>query len=79
VVPHPDANIHEASVREFLQDRVPSNAVWAQTVIASLFAVVAFIVLPSVGVGYADRDPDQGVRRHTSADTGTRAVPWCFG
>jgi hypothetical protein len=30
---------------------VPSNAVWAQTVIASLFAVVAFIVLPSIGVG----------------------------
>ena len=30
---------------------VPSNAIWAQTVIASLFALLAFIVLPSVGVG----------------------------
>jgi glutamate:GABA antiporter len=31
--------------------KVPSNAVWAQTVIASLFALVAFVVLPSIGIG----------------------------
>jgi hypothetical protein len=31
--------------------KVPSNAVWAKTVIASLFALVAFIVFPSVSVG----------------------------
>jgi hypothetical protein len=30
---------------------VPSNAVWVQTVIASLFALVAFVVFPSLGVG----------------------------
>src|SRR4051812_30130053 len=31
--------------------KVPSNAVLVQTVIASLFALVAFIVFPSLGVG----------------------------
>jgi hypothetical protein len=31
--------------------KVPSNAVWLQTVIASLFALVAFIVFPSLGIG----------------------------
>ncbi|MFG1929996.1 APC family permease [Mycobacterium sp. NPDC048908] len=31
--------------------KVPSNAVWAQTVIASVFALVAFVVLPSIGFG----------------------------
>ncbi len=31
--------------------KVPSNAVWVQTVIASLFALVAFVVMPSMGVG----------------------------
>ena len=29
----------------------PAKAVWAQTVIASLFALVAFIVMLSIGVG----------------------------
>jgi amino acid transporter len=31
--------------------KVPSNAVWAQTAIASVFALAAFVVLPSLGVG----------------------------
>jgi amino acid transporter len=31
--------------------KVPSNAVWAQTVSASVFALVAFVVLPSIGFG----------------------------
>ncbi|HKP40666.1 APC family permease [Mycobacterium sp.] len=31
--------------------KVPSNAVWLQTVVAALFALVAFIVFPSLGVG----------------------------
>ncbi len=31
--------------------KVPSNAVWAQTIIASLFTLVAFIVFPSLGIG----------------------------
>src|SRR5258705_1418021 len=31
--------------------KVPSNAVWVQTVIASMFALVAFIVFPSLGIG----------------------------
>ena len=33
------------------KNKVPSNAVWVQTVIASLFALAAFIVMPSLGVG----------------------------
>ena len=31
--------------------KVPSNAVWAQTAIAAVFALVAFVVLPSMGFG----------------------------
>jgi amino acid transporter len=31
--------------------KVPSNAVWAQTVIASVITLVAFVVLPSLGIG----------------------------
>ena len=31
--------------------KVPSNAVWVQTAIASVFALAAFVVLPSLGVG----------------------------
>jgi amino acid transporter len=31
--------------------KVPSNAVWAQTVIAAVFALVAFVILPSIGFG----------------------------
>jgi amino acid transporter len=31
--------------------KVPSNAVWVQTVIACLFTLVAFILLPSFGIG----------------------------
>jgi len=33
------------------KNKVPSNAVWVQTAIASLFALVAFIVFPSLGIG----------------------------
>jgi len=40
-----------AAMAKVNKHKVPSNAVWAQTVIASLFALLAFIVLPSIGVG----------------------------
>ena len=40
-----------AAMAKVNKHKVPSNAVWAQTVIASLFALVAFIVFPSLGVG----------------------------
>ena len=54
-----------AAMAKVNKHKVPSNAVWVQTIIAALFALVAFIVLPSLGVGggEADRHPDQGVRR----------------
>jgi len=31
--------------------KVPANAVWVQTVIAALFTLVAFVLMPSLGVG----------------------------
>jgi amino acid transporter len=40
-----------AAMAKVNKHKVPSNAVWAQTVIASLFALAAFVVLPSLGVG----------------------------
>lgn len=40
-----------AAMAKVNKHKVPSNAVWAQTVIAALFALVAFVVLPSVGFG----------------------------
>ena len=40
-----------AAMAKVNKNKVPSNAVWVQTVIASLFALAAFIVLPSLGVG----------------------------
>jgi amino acid transporter len=40
-----------AAMAKVNKHKVPSNAVWAQTVIASLFALVAFIVFPSLGIG----------------------------
>jgi hypothetical protein len=40
-----------AAMAKVNKHKVPSNAVWVQTVIASLFALVAFIVFPSLGVG----------------------------
>jgi amino acid transporter len=33
------------------KNKVPANAVWVQTVITALFTLVAFIVMPSIGVG----------------------------
>ena len=40
-----------AAMAKVNKHKVPSNAVWAQTVIAALFALVAFVVLPTLGVG----------------------------
>jgi glutamate:GABA antiporter len=40
-----------AAMAKVNKHKVPSNAVWAQTVVAALFALVAFIVFPSLGVG----------------------------
>ncbi|HVQ52838.1 MAG TPA: gamma-aminobutyrate permease-like transporter, partial [Mycobacterium sp.] len=40
-----------AAMAKVNKHKVPSNAVWVQTVIASLFALVAVIVFPSLGVG----------------------------
>lgn len=40
-----------AAMAKVNKHKVPSNAVLVQTVIASLFALVAFIVFPSLGVG----------------------------
>jgi hypothetical protein len=40
-----------AAMAKVNKHKVPSNAVWAQTIIASLFALVAFIVFPSLGIG----------------------------
>jgi amino acid transporter len=40
-----------AAMAKVNKHKVPSNAVWAQTVIAALFALVAFVVFPSLGVG----------------------------
>jgi len=31
--------------------KVPANAVWVQTVIAALFTLVAFVLMPSLGIG----------------------------
>jgi hypothetical protein len=39
------------------KDKVPRNAVWARTVIASLFALVAFAVFPSQGIGVGQLRP----------------------
>jgi amino acid transporter len=33
------------------KNKVPANAVWVQTVVAVLFTLVAFVLLPSLGVG----------------------------
>lgn len=40
-----------AAMAKVNKHKVPSNAVWVQTVVASLFALAAFIVLPSLGIG----------------------------
>ena len=40
-----------AAMAKVNKHKVPSNAVWVQTVIAALFALAAFVVLPSLGVG----------------------------
>ena len=40
-----------AAMARVNKNKVPSNAVWVQTAIASLFALVAFIVFPSLGIG----------------------------
>src|SRR5882672_7043755 len=40
-----------AAMAKVNKHKVPSNAVWVQTVIASMFALVAFIVFPSLGIG----------------------------
>ena len=40
-----------AAMAKVNKHKVPSNAVWVQTVIAALFALVAFVVMPSLGVG----------------------------
>jgi L-asparagine transporter-like permease len=40
-----------AAMAKVNKHKVPSNAVWVQTVIAALFALVAFIVFPSLGIG----------------------------
>lgn len=40
-----------AAMARVNRHKVPSTAVWAQTVVASAFALVAFVVLPSLGVG----------------------------
>ena len=53
---------------------VPSNAIWAQTVIASLFALLAFIVLPSVGVG-----GQRGLGGVTPPTNGNPGGAWVFG
>ncbi len=33
------------------KNKVPSNAVWVQTVVAAFFTLVAFVLMPSFGVG----------------------------
>ncbi|AGB21245.1 gamma-aminobutyrate permease-like transporter [Mycobacterium sp. JS623] len=40
-----------AAMAKVNKHKVPSNAVWVQTLIAALFALVAFIVFPSLGIG----------------------------
>ena len=40
-----------AAMAKVNKHKVPSNAVWVQTVIAALFALAAFVVLPSLGAG----------------------------
>lgn len=40
-----------AAMARVNKHKVPSNAVWAQTAIASVFTLVAFIVFPSLGIG----------------------------
>jgi glutamate:GABA antiporter len=40
-----------AAMAKVNKHKVPSNAAWVQTVIAALFALVAFIVFPSLGIG----------------------------
>ena len=40
-----------AAMAKVNKHKVPSNAVWVQTVIAALFALVAFVVMPSFGIG----------------------------
>jgi glutamate:GABA antiporter len=40
-----------AAMARVNKNKVPSNAVWVQTIIAALFALVAFVVFPSLGIG----------------------------
>lgn len=56
--------------------RVPSNAVWAQTVIASLFALVAFIALPSLGIG-GGRPIDIQTRTYDVLQAAVTVI-WCL-
>jgi amino acid transporter len=40
-----------ASMGRVNKNKVPANAVWVQTVVAALFTLVAFIMMPLMGVG----------------------------
>ncbi len=40
-----------AAMARLNDNKVPANAVWVQTIVAGAFALLAFVVLPSVGLG----------------------------